>query len=265
MVPASEQTGTPPRVAIVTGAGSGIGRACALKFSSEGCAVVVSDRDEKGARDTHQRIGQNGGESIYCVTDITSDEQCLTLAQSALDKWGRIDMLVANAGVQMGGELADANRDEWEAIMGVNSLGTAYCCKAVLPAMVAMQAGSIVITSSVNAITATPGMPIYDMSKAAVLGLMRSLAADYGARGIRVNAVCPGNTITDFHISRMAERGISEQQIRDMTRGYALLKRAAEPAEIANAIYFLASEEASFITGQALCVDGGYSVTGGSG
>jgi meso-butanediol dehydrogenase/(S,S)-butanediol dehydrogenase/diacetyl reductase len=92
---------------------------------------------------------------------------------------------------------------------------------------------------------------------------MRSLATDYGARGIRVNAVCPGNTITDFHINRMAEQGVSEDQVREMTRGYALLQRAAEPAEIANAIYFLASEEASFVTGQALCVDGGFSVAGG--
>jgi 2-hydroxycyclohexanecarboxyl-CoA dehydrogenase len=265
MTPASDQTRTPPRVAIITGAGSGIGRACALKFARAGCAVVVSDLNEKGAVDTHQRIAQSGGESLYCVTDITKDDQCRALAQSALDGWGRIDMLVANAGVQIGGDLLEATQDEWETIMGVNSTGTARSCKAVLPAMVSQQKGSIVITSSVNAVTATPGMPIYDMSKAAVLGLMRSLAADYGDKGIRVNAVCPGNTITDFHINRMAERGISEDQIRDMTRGYALLNRAAEPAEIANAIYFLASEEASFITGQALCVDGGYSVTGGSG
>ena len=260
----SGDTGAPPRVAIITGAGSGIGRACALRFSRAGCAVVVSDVNEEGAQDTHGRILQGGGESVCHVTDITEEESCAALAQSALDRWGRIDILVANAGVQLGGNLLDATREEWETIMGVNSLGTAYSCRAVLPAMLEQRKGAMVITSSINAVTGSPGMPIYDMSKAAVLALMRSLAAEYGARGIRVNAVCPGNTITDFHINRMAEQGISEEQIREMTQGYALLNRAAEPIEIANAIYFLASEEASFITGQALCVDGGYSVTGGA-
>ena len=105
-------------------------------------------------------------------------------------------------------------------------------------------------------------MAIYDMSKAGVLGLTRSLAAEFGPHGIRVNAVCPGNTITDFHINRMAERGVTVEQIRDMSQGYGLLGRAAEPEEIANAVHFLACEEASFITGQALIVDGGFSVTG---
>lgn len=260
----SGDTGVPPRVAIITGAGSGIGRACALRFWRGGCAVVVSDVNEEGAQDTHDQILQGGGESICHVTDITEEQSCAALAQSALDRWGRIDILVANAGVQLGGNLLDATREEWETIMGVNSLGTAYSCKAVLPAMLEQRKGAMVITSSINAVTGSPGMPIYDMSKAAVLALMRSLAAEYGARGIRVNAVCPGNTLTDFHINRMAEQGISEEQIREMTQGYALLNRAAEPVEIANAIYFLASEEASFITGQALCVDGGYSVTGGA-
>lgn len=264
MTARSMDSGAPPRVAIITGAGSGIGRACALRFSSAGCAVVVSDLNEQGAQATHEQITRDGGESICHMTDIAREESCAALAKSALDRWGRIDILVANAGVQIGGSLLEATREEWETIMGVNSHGTAYSCKAVLPAMMAQGKGAIVITSSINAVTGSPGMPIYDMSKAAVLGLMRSLATDYGAQGIRVNAVCPGNTITDFHINRMAEQGVSEDQVREMTRGYALLQRAAEPAEIANAIYFLASEEASFVTGQALCVDGGYSIAGGS-
>ena len=123
--------------------------------------------------------------------------------------------------------------------------------------MLARGAGSIVIVSSINAIVGSAGMTVYDMSKAAVLALMRSLATEYGEEGIRVNAVSPGNTITDFHINRMAEKGVSVEQIHEMTRGYGVLGRAAEPEEIANAILFLASDEASFITGQALAVDGG--------
>jgi meso-butanediol dehydrogenase/(S,S)-butanediol dehydrogenase/diacetyl reductase len=104
-------------------------------------------------------------------------------------------------------------------------------------------------------------MAIYDMSKAGALALMRNLAVEYGKHGIRVNAVCPGNTITDFHINNMAKKGISVEQLREMTRGYGLLDRAAEPEEIANIMYFLANDESSFITGQAIIADGGFSVT----
>ena len=120
------------------------------------------------------------------------------------------------------------------------------------------------MTASVNAVTGSAGMAIYDASKAGVLALMRNLAVEHGAQGIRVNAVCPGNTITDFHINRMAEKGIDIEQIREMTKGYGLLGRAAEPSEIADAIYFLASEQAAFITGQALPVDGGFSLASGT-
>ena len=252
-----------PEVAIVTGAGSGIGRACALRFAQAGCAVVVADLNEEGALDTCSQIAKNGGAAIARVVDITSEDSCAAMAQSALDQWGRIDTLVANAGVQIGGSLLDATAEQWDTIWGVNSRGTANSCKAVLPAMLERARGAIVINSSINAVTGSAGMAIYDMSKAAVLALTRSLAVEYGGQGIRVNAVCPGNTITDFHINKMAQKGVSLEELREMTKGYALLQRAAEPSEIANAMYFLASDEASFITGQALCVDGGYSVTGG--
>ena len=120
-----------------------------------------------------------------------------------------------------------------------------------------------VINSSINTVRGKAGMAIYDMSKAAVLALTRNLAVEYGALGIRVNAVCPGDTLTEFHINKMAEKGVGVDQLREMTQGYALLGRAGEPSEIANAIHFLASDEASFITGQTLPVDGGFSVTGG--
>jgi meso-butanediol dehydrogenase/(S,S)-butanediol dehydrogenase/diacetyl reductase len=184
------------------------------------------------------------------------------MAKAAIEKWGRIDVLVANAGVQIGGSLLDAKERDWETILGVNSRGVAYSCRAVLPAMITRSSGAIVITSSINAVRGSAGMAIYDMSKAAVLALVRNLAVEHGSQGIRVNAVCPGNTITDFHINNMAKQGIDIEQLREMTHGYALLGRAAEPEEIANAIYFLGSEQASFITGQTLCVDGGFSARG---
>lgn len=258
----SQQPAANLKVAIITGAGSGIGRACALRFSRGGYAVLVADMNHDGAMATCKQITEAGGEAIAQVTDIAMFESCAAMARSALDEWGRIDALVANAGVQIGGSLLEATPDQWDTILDINARGTAWSCKAVLPTMIKQAQGAIVINSSINAVTGSRGMALYDMSKAAVLALMRSLAVEHGWQGVRVNAVCPGNTITDFHINRMAQKGIGLEQIHEMTRGYALLDRAAEPWEIANAIYFLAGDEASFITGQALCVDGGYSVTG---
>lgn len=202
------------------------------------------------------------GEVLSIPADVSQASACEQVAQQALSNWGRIDTLVANAGVQIGGGLLEADEEDWERILAVNLKGVAYCCKAVIPAMLQQGSGSIVVVSSVNALVGSPGMAIYDMSKAGVLALMRSLATEYGLRGIRVNAVCPGNTLTDFHVEKMARKGVSIEQIRAMTSNYGLLGRIAEPDEIANAIHFLASEQASFITGHALVVDGGFSVTG---
>jgi len=247
---------------MVTGAGSGIGKACALCFASEGARVAITDIDTGALETVSDRITAEGAESLAVPADVADAAACEQAAQKVLAAWGRIDMLVANAGVQIGGSLLEASEWDWEKILGVNLKGVAYSCKAVIPAMLKQASGSIVIVSSVNALVGSAGMAIYDMSKAAVLALTRNLATEFGTRGIRVNAVCPGNTLTDFHIDKMAQKGVTEDQIREMTRGYGLLGRIAEPEEIANAISFLAGDQSSFITGHALVVDGGYSITG---
>jgi len=199
------------------------------------------------------------------VVDVAQEADCGRAADEVLARWGRIDVLVANAGVQIPGGVLDAGEADWERILGVNLKGVALSCRSVIPALRERRAGSIVVVSSVNALVGSAGMAVYDASKAGVLALMRSLAVELGADGIRVNAVCPGNTITDHHINRLAEQNVTLQQIREMTRGYGALGRAAEPSEIANAIYFLASDEASFITGHTLVVDGGFSISGPGG
>jgi meso-butanediol dehydrogenase/(S,S)-butanediol dehydrogenase/diacetyl reductase len=248
------------KVAIITGSGAGMGKASALRFAHAGINVVVTDISDEGMKSTCNLIEDSGGNAIACQADVSSERDCQSVAETAMRAWGRIDMLVANAGVQIGGSLMESTESDWEKILGVNLKGVAYCCKAVLPEMIKSQSGTIVINSSINALLGSAGMAIYDMSKAGTLGLMRSLAVEHGKNGIRVNAVCPGNTITDFHINTMAEKGIDAEQLREMTRGYGLLGRAAEPEEIANIIYFLASEQSSFITGQAIIADGGFSV-----
>lgn len=249
------------KVVVITGAGAGIGKACAIRFAKAGFNVLVTDLSESAADHTCKIIKDNGGNSVSCQADVSLEQNCHSFAETALKTWGRIDTLVANAGVQDGGSLLDADDSDWEKILGVNLKGAAWSCKAVLPNMIENQSGTIVINSSLNALFGNPGMAIYDMSKAGTLGLMRSLAVEYGNQGIRVNAVCPGATITDFHINRMAKERISVEKLRQMTKGYGLLGRAAEPVEIANVMYFLGSDESSFITGQAVVADGGFSVT----
>ena len=172
-------------------------------------------------------------------------------------------MLVANAGARVRGSLLEATEQDWETIIGVNLKGVAYSCKAVLPTMIKQQSGAIVITSSANALVGRAGMPLYDATKAAVLSLTRSLAVAHGQDGIRVNAICPGYTMTDFHERAAKTRGVSPEQLREQNAGYGLLGKPAEPHQLASAIYFMASEDASNITGQTLMVDGGLSVTTG--
>ena len=251
-----------PKTVLITGAGSGIGKACASRFACAGKRVALLDLSHDSLRAVAVQIKNEGGDCLEIVADVSDAQACKDAAEKVLASWGPVDVLVANAGVQIGGSLLETNSDDWQKLINVNLNGAAYSCKAVIPSMLAQGSGSIVIVSSVNAITGSTGMTVYDMSKAGVLALMRSLAAEYGVDGIRVNAVSPGNTITDFHINRMAEQGISVEQIRKMTSGYGLLGRAAEPDEIANAVYFVASDEASFITGHNLVVDGGFSTTG---
>jgi 2-hydroxycyclohexanecarboxyl-CoA dehydrogenase len=250
------------KVAIVTGAGSGIGRACALRFADAGMRVAVTDIDADALQGVAERLAAARADVLGIPADVADAAAGEQAAQQVLAAWGRIDVLVANAGVQIAGRLLEASEDDWDRILAVNLKGVAYSCKSVIPAMLRQASGSIVIVSSVNALVGSANMAVYDMSKAGVLALTRSLASEYGASGIRVNAVCPGNTLTDFHIDKMARKGVSAEQLRAMTRGYGLLGRIAEPEEIANAIHFLASEQASFITGQSLVVDGGFSVTG---
>ena len=251
---------SPSKVVMVTGAAAGIGLACCKRFASEGYGIVINDIPGKALDKVVSEFSDTGTQHMVIPGDISSPEITQEISDSIASTWGRVDALIANAGVQDAGGILDTDDAHWSRVISVNLMGVAHASKAILPFMLEQGGGALVMIASVNAVTGCAGMAAYDASKNAVLGLMRSLAIDYGANNVRVNAISPGNTLTDYHINRMAQSGIGIDELRDMTRGYGLLERAAEPAEIASAAYFLCSNEASFITGHNMVVDGGYSL-----
>jgi NAD(P)-dependent dehydrogenase (short-subunit alcohol dehydrogenase family) len=251
---------TQQRVAIVTGGGAGIGRACAQRFVKEGWAVALGDVSREDGKKTVATLRQGGGAAVFVEADVAREADGRRLADAALKRWGRVDALVANAGARVFGSILEATEQDWETILGVNLKGVAYSCKAVLPAMIRQKCGAIVIISSTMALIGRAEMPLYDATKAALLSLTRSLAVAHGRDGIRVNAICPGYTLTDFHERKAAQTGVGPAQLRKRSAGYGLLGRAVQPPEIASAVWFMVSDDAAMVTGQHLMVDGGSSV-----
>ncbi len=245
------------KVAVITGGGSGIGEATAKRFAAEGAKVVVLDRDSEGGERVVAAIQAAGGEAAFLRAEVAREAEALTLAPFAVERFGALHLLVNNAGMRVYGPVTEATEESWDQILAVNVKALGLCAKAAIPEMAKAGGGAIVNVSSANGIQGRAGMAQYDATKAAVLGLTRSLAHDHAGQGIRVNAVCPGPTVTQFHIKNAARRGVTEAELRAHQPG--LLKRQAEPREIAAAILFLASDEASYITGATLMVDGGLS------
>jgi meso-butanediol dehydrogenase/(S,S)-butanediol dehydrogenase/diacetyl reductase len=247
-------------VAIVTGAGAGIGRACALRFAKEGARVIVVDLSEIDGRATVDMIASRGGTALYYHADVSVEEECRGFAQAAVNAFGRIDILVGNAGIRIPGTLLEVSGQDWDRILDVNLKGVAFSCKAVLPKMIEQKSGAIVLIGSTAALTATSKSPLYDATKLGVIALTRNLAATYGKDGVRVNAICPALTLTEYHVKRAQAQGISYEELKERNRGYGLLGRTIEPEEVAAAVSFMAGKEAAMITGQYLMVDGGFSL-----
>ena len=249
------------RVALVSGGACGIGRACVERFARTGSRVLFTDRSAADGDETARQLGGQGLQVDFLAGDVRDSVHCQSAVDTAVRLYGRVDMLVANAGVQTAGGLLEATEADWQQVIGVNLMGVVNLCKAAIPVMLAQGAGSIVVVSSLNALRGFPGMAAYDASKAAVIAVTRDIAVEYGGT-IRANAVCPGATLTDYHARRAAAGGIGLDELRQSTRGYGLVGRAAEPAEIAAVIAFLAGPDASFVTGQVIVADGGYSAIG---
>jgi dihydroanticapsin dehydrogenase len=247
------------QAAIVTGAGSGIGAATAMRFSEEGAKVVVVDIEGAAGEKTISLIKKNGGEGVAVNADVSKEKDAKQIADTAISAFGKIDILVNNAAIFIFKGL-DATVDEWQRSISVNIIGTALCSKYVVESMKKHGKGAIVNLGSISAVTAQPEYTAYSATKAAVVQMTRNMALDFAPFNIRVNCVCPGAILTPT-LERYAEqKGMTMPEVLAAWAPAHLLNRLGEPREIANAILFLASEEASFITGATLMVDGGFTV-----
>ncbi len=245
------------RVALITGGGGGIGEATGRLFAEEGGAVALVDSSREAVQAAAGRIGND---VLPLVADVSQEDEAKRAADAALAHFGALHALVNVAGIRVYQALAEASAQDWAQILGVNVLGTAYCCKAAIPALRKAGSGTIVNVSSVYGVMGRKGMGQYDTTKAAVLGMTRALAVEEAPHGIRVNAVLPGSTITPYHIARAAKQGQSEAELRKRTASENLQGRWAEPREVAYPILFLSCGESSYISGIELLVDAGRSI-----
>jgi NAD(P)-dependent dehydrogenase (short-subunit alcohol dehydrogenase family) len=245
------------KVAAVTGGASGIGEATARLFVEEGAHLAFADRDSERGNRLAAELSQQGGEVIFVEARMEREAEAAGFIQRAVEHFGRLDILVNNAGIRLYQPVTEASEESWDTILGVNLKGYAFCAKAAIPAMQRTGGGSIVNIASIRAVVAGANTVQYDTTKAAVAGLTRSMARDHALQGIRVNAVCPGPIFTRFHELRAAAAEKSHEAFLAEFGQDTMLKRPGTPREVATCILFLASEEASFVTGTCLFVDGG--------
>jgi NAD(P)-dependent dehydrogenase (short-subunit alcohol dehydrogenase family) len=243
------------KVALVTGGGSGIGRAAALAFAGRGAAVVVADIDRAGGEETVAAVNGGGGEALFVQTDVSQADAVDELLASAVDAFGGVHRALNCAGIA--GEMAptaDCDEANWDRTIAINLKGMWLCLRAEIKQMLANGGGAIVNTSSVAGVRGFPGLPAYSASKGGVLQLTRTAAVEYAPAGIRVNAVCPG-AIDTAMLAGLIDK---HPELEGALLALHPIGRIGEPAEIAEAVVWLCSDAASFVTGQVLPVDGGW-------
>jgi NAD(P)-dependent dehydrogenase (short-subunit alcohol dehydrogenase family) len=244
------------KVCIVTGAGSGIGKATAIRLAEEGGKVLCVDLNLESAQATTQEILEMNGVALAVKADVSDVEQANAFVAQAVETWGRIDVLVNNAGVNLPGVFHEVSDATINKTLDVNVKGPMFASRAAIPHMLEQGSGSIVNISSVNGLVSEPFLAVYSASKGAVVMLTRGIALDYAARGIRCNCICPGWVDTKINHAHAAMMGGLEKIYANIGQ-FQPIGRPGEPREIAHLALFLASDEASFITGSVISADGG--------
>ena len=241
------------KVAIVTGAGSGIGEATAHTFAKEGAKVTVADVVDSAGNDTVEQIGAAGGDAIYVHTDVTSADDVQSMVNTTINSYGGLDVLFNNAGIAMRLAVADLPEEDWDRCIDINLKGAYLGSKYAIPAMITNGGGSIINTASIYGIVGGPNRAAYVASKGGIVNLTRGMALDYADSNIRVNCICPGYTDTPI-IQNIVETPVKYKALVDQHP----MGRLANPLDIAYGALYLASDESAFVTGIALPIDGGY-------
>jgi meso-butanediol dehydrogenase/(S,S)-butanediol dehydrogenase/diacetyl reductase len=244
------------RVAIISGGGSGIGRAACELFAAEGAQVVVADLNLHNAEQTAQTIVEAGGTAVAHAVDVADEDSVRALIDDTINKFGRLDILVNNAGYGFEGTVLDTDLAAWERIMSVNVRGVFLGSKYAIPQMIRQGSGVIVNTASTGAIVGIANRAAYCTTKGAVASLTKSMAVDHASQNIRINAVCPGTIDSPYH-DDIAARSGDPEGFRQTIAQRQIIGRLGRPEEIASAMLFLASDDSSFATGSLLTVDGG--------
>ncbi|HLB70055.1 MAG TPA: SDR family oxidoreductase [Candidatus Methanoperedens sp.] len=248
------------KVSLVTGGGSGIGRATALAFAREGAKVIVADVSEQGGKETVQMIEQAGGDAIFIKTDVSDGTEVMEMVNKAIEVYSRIDCAVNNAGVEgMLVNISDYPEEMWNRVIGVNLTGVWLCMKYEIPQMLKQGGGVIINMASIFGLVGLANASAYIASKHGVVGLTKAAALEYSAKGIRVNAVCPGFIETPMLMERSLKAGENPEVYQQIV-SVSPIGRLGKPEEIAETVLWLCSDGASFVTGHSMVADGGYGI-----
>jgi 3-oxoacyl-[acyl-carrier protein] reductase len=246
------------KVALVTGAASGLGLASALRFGAEGAKVAFADLDGAAAAKAAAELRSSGGSAIDIELDVTDLASVEHAVAATIEHFGQVDVLFANAGIPGEGDAATLPTASWDKVIAVNLTGVWFSMRAVLPHMVERGRGSILLTASVAGLTGVSNTPAYSAAKGGVVALTRQVAVDFASRGIRVNAICPGPVLTPLFEAAFRERAPEDPQAALRARAATVpLGRLGDPRDVANLALFLVSDEAEWITGAVYAVDGG--------
>ena len=244
------------RVAIVTGAGGGIGRAAALRLAADGAQVACVDIADDAAGASADAVIAAGGEALPLALDISTDDGNLEMVARTAERFGGLDVLHANAAVQRMGKLPEASVEDWDALFRTNLLGVGLGIKAALPELAARGGGAVIVTASLLGIVGDPDMPAYGAMKGGLRAMCRSLAAAHGPENIRFNTICPGDVETPMLADFFAHQPDPAAARREIVERYPL-RRFARPEDVANLVAFLASDDAAYLTGIDIPIDGG--------